>query len=146
MKRGCFLVCVFAIMSLATMPAHAQVWQTANEATIAWDAVTKLLDGSTIPTTDQVRYNVFIKNKKTGTVTPIGSTPNLQHTIVFSLEGRYFPGVSAVRLVIAEDGVTVEETMESEVSWSDNPEVCYQGQTFGIRYFVHPNQPRGLRK
>ena len=139
------LLAVLITLSLVGI-SNAQTWTTANEATVSWDAVTKLLDGSTIPTTDKIAYNIFIRNKKTGTVTSVGNTPNLQQTIVFNTEGRYFPGVSAVRQVVGEDGVTIEETMESEISWSDNPAACLNGQTFGIRYFVHPNQPVNLRK
>lgn len=134
------------VLMLVASPAFGQVWTTANEATVAWDAVTKLLDGSTIPAADKVSYNTFIKNKKTGAVISVGNTPALQQTIVFNLEGRYFVGVSTLRAVVGEDGVTVEETMESEVSWSDVASVCLNGQTFGIRYFVHPNQPQNLRK
>lgn len=131
---------------LVAVPAWGQVWTTANEATVSWDAVTKLADGSSIPAVDKVSYNVSIKNKKTGAVIAVANTQSTQQTIVFNLEGRYFVGVSAVRAVVGEDGVTVEETMESEVSWSENPAVCYNGQAFGIRYFVHPGSPQNLRK
>jgi len=137
-----FLAMMFVLAMVGV--ANAQTWVTANQATVAWDASTTLVDGSPVPSTDRVSYNTYLKNKKTDAVISVGNTPDTQQVVVFSVEGRYFAGVSSVRSILAADGVTVDEQFESSISWSDDPLVCKDGQAFGFRYFINPSNPKNL--
>lgn len=71
-------------------------------------------------------------------VTEVGATAELSYTITFQAEGRYFLGVQSVREV---DG----EIFHSEVSWSDNPEVCANTESFGAVYYEPPDAAIGLK-
>ena len=123
--------------------ALAQTWHTANQATVAWDAV--LLDnGDPIPPTDTIEYVVYLSNAITDPdkINPVevATTTNLEQLITLNVEGSYFVGVKAVRKIA--DGTNVGE---STVAWSDDPQYVQNGQTFGLRYFLPPAAPREIR-
>jgi hypothetical protein len=112
--------------------ASAQTWKPTNQVTVAWDAVTV--------TSGTVSYNVYIRPEAGGT--PILTNPKVsatQATVTFTTEGRYYLGVSSVRTV---GGVDVES---STISWSSDPSVTFQAQTFGVQYLVPPPSPVGIR-
>jgi len=142
MKKSIYVV----ILSLVIIfSAYALDWQKTNQATVAWDAVTTLEDGTVIPAGDVIKYNVYLANFKTDpnkenpsllTTTPI---VDLQYVITLNTEGRYLVGVSAVRF--DSEGTLLEE---SEVNWSDtNGE--YTPNPFGIVHHVPPGKPKNLR-
>ncbi len=142
MKRKISLFVVLLVLFLAGI-ALAQTWHTANQATVAWDAV--LLDnGDPIPPTDTIEYVVYLSNAITdpNKLNPVevATTTNLEQLITLNVEGSYFVGVKAVRKIA--DGTNVGE---STVAWSDDPQYVQNGQTFGLRYFLPPAAPREIR-
>lgn len=146
MKR--FLVVIGALLLIASFgTASAETWHRTNQATFAWDAVTTLQDGTTIPANDVVRYNVFMKNKQTGVETQVSENIlETQATITFSQEGFWYLGAQALRYVSVDGMVPDTETpYTSEISWSSDPLVCFEGVAFGIRFHVPPGQIKNLR-
>jgi hypothetical protein len=118
--------------------ALAQTWHTTNQATVAWDAVP-------VPAGSTVEYVVYLANAttdpdKTNPV-EIATTTDLDQLITLNVEGSYFVGVKARRILDA-DGSNVGE---STVAWSDDPQYCQNGETFGLRYFVPPDAPVNMR-
>jgi len=121
---GVLFICI-------AIPAWSQTWYPANQKTVAWDAVT-------VPS-GTVTYKVYSKPETSETPTLMTTVTTTQATVTFTVEGRYYLGVSAVRTV---SGVEVES---STISWSNVAAVCKNGQTFGIQYITAPNAPTGFR-
>lgn len=122
-------------LCLISSVASAQTWITANQLTVAWDAV------SPIQPTDTVKYQVYLRQGTTGDGTAYGAeTLATQQLITFSEEGRYFVGVKSVRYPLGE---TVG--ISSTTSWSNVAEVTQAGP-FGAVYYVAPPAPVGLRR
>jgi len=127
-----------------TIYSYAQEWMTVNQATIAWDAVTKLSDNSSVPSDNIIEYTVYLANALTDpnkehpiTVETVNGT---ECTVTLTEEGRYFVGVKAIRRLA--DGTLVSE---STIGWSDDPAIAYEGNTFGLQYFLPPKVSTGLR-
>lgn len=124
--------------------AFAQTWHTANQATVEWDAVTVLGNGDPLPAGDTVEYVVYLANAITDpnkdNPSEVATIPDTSHLITLNVEGSYFVGVKAVRKIA--DGTVVGE---SEVAWSDDPQYCQNGETFGLRYFQPPAAPVNMR-
>jgi len=120
--------------------AYAVTWHTANQSTIAWDAVNTLSSGEPIPAGDVIQYKIYLvtPTENRDNPTEIGVTEGLEFTITITTEGEFYPGVRAVRL---SNGVPVGE---SEISWSDNPEATNENP-FGIRYFLPPASITGMK-
>jgi hypothetical protein len=141
-KHWQITVLVVAILFVAGI-ALAQTWHTANQATVAWDAV--LLDnGDPIPPTDTVEYVVYLSNAITDpnkdNPVEVATTTDTDQVITLNVEGSYFVGVKAVRKIA--DGTNVGESV---VAWSDDPQYVQNGETFGLRYFLPPAAPSNLR-
>ena len=118
----------------------AQVWHPANQVTLAWDAVTTLQDGTTIPAGNVVKYQAFKRLLPATTGEAVGGeVVTLQQAVSFSVEGGYFLGVKALRYV---DSVLVSQ---SEISWSDVAANCANGEAFGVTYWMAPSMVKGLR-
>lgn len=137
-------VCTLLFFLLYAGSVFGQTWYTANQATVAWDAVTTLDNGDPIPTTDTVEYVVYLANattdpNKTNPV-EVGRTTNLEDTITLNVEGSFFVGCQAIRKDSAGTQLSA-----SIIGWSDDPAIVFNGQTFGIRYFLPPSVPAGLR-
>lgn len=116
-------------------------WHTANQITVAWDAVTQLSDGSPVPPTSTINYKIYIRpDGAASPITEIASGTATQATITLVAEGKYVAGIKAVRI---ESGETISE---SAISWSDDPIVVSAAGTFGVIYFRAPKVPGGLRK
>ena len=124
-----FLATVFAI-------ATAQTWYTANQVTVAWDAVAKTA------TTDTIKYQVYTRIGTTGNGSPTGAEITAtQLAITFTTEGRYYVGVKTIRYPVGETvGIPSATT-----SWSNDPLVCAAAGPFGIVYYVAPSGVSGLR-
>ena len=120
-----FLI-AFLVFGLAFV-ASAQIWHPTNQVTVNWDVAERA-----------TRYKVFTKSVDGAIEKEIGTTAELSYTITFQEEGRYFLGVQSVREV---DG----EIFHSEISWSDNPEVCFNSEPFGAVYYKLPDVVGGLK-
>ncbi len=129
--------------TLMTMRAHAFTWHTANQNTVAWDAVTTLDDGSAIPTDNTVEYAVFLVNSDTDpqkqNPAMVWRGPGTSTLITLNTEGQYWVGVKAYRML--GDGT---EVGESTISWSDDPGSTNDND-WGLRYFLAPAKPGGLK-
>lgn len=128
------LFLALAILATAAVPAAAQEWRQTNQLTFSWNVVDK------IAPSDTIKYQVFTKEKSGALAPSGGEILQTQATVTFTVEGRYRLCAQAVRYAEGEI-----EPITSEVSCSDVAEVCLNGQTFVVRYFVKPNPPRDLR-
>jgi hypothetical protein len=121
--------------------AYGQEWHAANQATVAWDAVTLLANGNPVPPGDVIDYKIYLANAVTD---PDKATPALiqegiaetQYTITLNAEGKYFVGFQAARKV---EGV---EVGVSGITWSDDPEEA--PIPFGLLYYAPPADVTGL--
>lgn len=121
--------------------AFGQVWHTANQVTVAWDAVITLENGDPLPATDIVKYKVWLKNVVTGSEpVKLGEVIDLEYTITLNIEGKYFVGASALRY--SDEG---ELLSTSITCWSDVVECVFEGNTFGIRYYLPSASPGCIR-
>lgn len=143
MRRKISLFVVLFLVLLAGV-ALAQTWHTANQATVAWDAVTTIDNGDPLPPTDTIEYVVYLSNAITDpnkdNPVEVARTTNLEQLITLNVEGQYFVGCKAIRKIA--DGT---EVGESVVAWSDDPQYVLNGETFGLRYFLPPSAPGNLR-
>lgn len=135
------LLIILAIL-LITSTSFAQVWYDANQVTFAWDAVTKLTDGTTIPATSTVKYQVYTKPNSVSAGTKVsGEITATQLLISFSVEGAYFLGVEALRY---NGAVLVSKS--NPITWSDVAANCQGGIAFGVNYWLSLMQPANLRR
>jgi len=135
-----FITLIIAI-SLFIPSAFAQTWHTANQATLAWDAVVTLDNGTPIPAGSTVKYQPYIKTSPTDPGSTYGTeVTTLAQLYTFSVEGSYFLGVKAIRYV------GTEKVSESVVSWSSDPLVCEDNEAFGVKYYRPLAKPIGLRQ
>ena len=121
--------------------ALAVTWHTFDGQAIGWDAVITLGNGNPIPVGDTITYNVYIvpETKDAVYAVLLGNTANTEYLIGSVDEGRYFVGVSTVRLPVDS---TINE--ESEISWSANAVRCYNNETFGLVFYASAATPKGL--
>jgi hypothetical protein len=112
---------------------HGQTWKPTNSVIAGWDAVAPPATGGTIS------YKGYSKKEDGTGQKEHGSFTTNQGTWTFTEEGRFFLGVSTIRTV---QGVSVES---STISWSDNPAVTFQAQTFGIQYILPAQAPVGIK-
>ena len=136
---------IFLVLTLTfSTVAFSQEWHTANQITITWDAVTEMQGGFAIPETDIIEYRVYLSNAVTDpdktNPAEIDVTGELFYTIILTDEGRYFVGLQTIRKLA--DGEVIGE---SYIGWTDDPAIVLDGVTFGIRYFLPPMVPVGLR-
>jgi len=132
MKR---LLIILAILIFAA-PAMAQTWYTANQVTLAWDSVPKVL------TTDQAnKYQVYSRNDLVSLGSKIGAEITATQLLIsLSVEGRYYLGVKSVRYPAGETvGIPSVGTAWSNVASDTN------NNPFGVSYFTAPVFPGGLR-
>lgn len=120
-----FLI-VFLILGLCFV-VSAQTWHPVNQVTVGWDAAERATG-----------YKVFAKSVDGAIEKEVGATAELSYTITFQDEGRYYLGVQSVREI---DG----EIFHSTISWSDNPEVCFNSESFGAIYYELPDDAIGLK-
>lgn len=114
----------------------AQTWHTANQTTIAWDAVTSNVNGGPVAP-GEISYVVYVYNaiEDPTHANPIelGPTVDTTYLVTLTTEGRYFFGIKTVRTV---DGDVVGE---STITWSSD--AAYD---VGIQYFLAPAAAGGL--
>jgi len=133
MKR---FILILTILMFAPAVVMAQTWYTANQVTLAWDAVPKVL------TTDQAnKYQVYSRNDLVSLGSKIGGEVTATQLLIsLTVEGRYYLGVKTVRYPVGETvGIPSVGTAWSNVAadTANNP--------FGVLYFTAPGFPGGLR-
>ena len=134
-----FLVIIGTLFFLSGA-AWGQTWHTANQATVAWDAVTTLSNGDPVPAGDIVKYKVWLKNAMTGgEPVELGEVAELEYTVTLNTEGKYFVGVSALRYT--SENILIGESI---ICWSDTVACTAEGP-FGIQYFLPLMGPINLR-
>jgi hypothetical protein len=135
--------CIFIWLIAAT--AHAQFnWVTANQGTFQWDAVTVDGDGDPFLPGTHVEYTSYYVNSladptKANPIV-VEQTTLLKSTVTFPGKGRFWVGVTA-HLVDDGSGEILET---SEFAWSDVPENCENGATFGFQLFATMPTPGGM--
>jgi hypothetical protein len=138
MKKRWLIIPILLVLLVLGGLALAQTWHTANQATVAWDAVA-------VPAGSTVEYVVYLANAVTDpnkdNPAEVAVTTDTDQLITLNVEGSYFVGVKSRRILTA-DGTNVGE---SDISWSDDPTRVLNGETFGLRYFVPPDAPSNLR-
>jgi len=136
-----FMLAILGGLVLYASIAHTQTWVSANQVTVAWDAVTTLSDGTPIPETDTVQYNIYLASEtdvdKTDPIL-VGTTTETQYTITMEAEGRFFVGAQTERL--DSNGNLLNQ---SSIGWSDNS-TYVATETFGVQFFLAPAAPTGL--
>ncbi len=126
------MVCITLLFS-----CNRTQWVTSNNVTIKWDATTKLVDDSLIPSDQVLRYNVYIDvdtdkthdDKILKTEKPIAETsytiPTIEH------KGHYFIGIQALTYKI-KDGEIYGKPKMSKISWSSSKSSTKKGP-FGVK-------------
>ena len=136
---------IIAIFGFITKCEAGEItWHQVNEVTIAWDAVTKLVNGSDIPEGDLARYKVFVAEPgKKEEKFDMGETEFLEFTLGLPKEGRFFAGVQALRYRVINEVLTF--ISGSTIAWSDTDEDT-NNNPFGIVFYFKPAGPLNLRK
>lgn len=141
MKRILFVI-LATLIGLIAGHAFAIEWHIANQKTIAWDPVTTLTDGTSLPAGDSVLYRIWIKRDGQINESVIADNVDMtQYTLTLDQEGRFFVGIQAIR-VYTIDGQDL--ISESEIAWSDIPENCANSNDFGVVYLISPAKAGGL--
>lgn len=129
---------LFIILSILilTSVAQAQTWYTANQVTLAWNAVPKVL------TTDQAnKYQVYSRNDLVSLGNKIGGEITANQLVVsFTTEGRYYLGVETIRYPVGET-VGIKSATKA---WS-NEAADTNNSPFGVTFFAAPGGASGLR-
>jgi hypothetical protein len=112
--------------------ASAQTVYYANQATIAWDAVTQYADGTNFPVGTIVTYEVYLKD---GTQTKIGQTTNTQFLVTLT---DYLIHDVGVRASITSGSTTYY----SELAWSS---VDGKPSPFVLQVYPAPAKVQNLR-
>jgi len=129
------LFLILAILIFAA-PAMAQTWYTANQVTLAWDAVPKVL------TTDQAnKYQVYSRNDLVSLGSKLGAEITATQLLIsLTVEGRYYLGVKSIRYPVGETvGIPSVGTAWSNVAADTN------NSPFGVLFFAAPTSPGGLK-
>ena len=143
MKKWIVLFALLIMLVFATSAMAADSWKTANQITIAWDAVTTLGDGSALPAGNVIKYDVYFRldgHTDAGTKAtpvPISVTSSI---VTFSTEGKYRLGVATLRYDSLGALLATSET-----AWSDVAASCQGGATFGVVFYLAPAKAGGLR-
>lgn len=136
MKKLFSVLPIILLIVLFPFFLSAQTWHTANQQTVAWDAVTTTVDGDPIPV-GEISYTVYLYNAVTDpdhlNAVELANIIETQYLITLGTEGKYFFGVKAVRTVAGEI------VGESAIIWSSDP-----AYDFGLQYFAAPSNPGGL--
>jgi hypothetical protein len=127
---------IILVILLVSELANAQSWYTANQVTLAWDAVPKVL------ATDQPnKYQVYSRNDLVSLGTKIsGEITATQLLISFTTEGRYYLGVESIRYPAGET-IGVKSALKA---WSNVP-ADTNNSPFGVVYYVLPGIVGGLK-
>jgi hypothetical protein len=135
------LLFLISIMFCFATAASGQDWITANQISIAWDAVTNLENGDPIPPGSTIKYQVWIRREGQTTATQTGGESEAtQGVVTFNSEGRFFIGVEAIRY--ENDQVVAR----SSITWSDSEDAEAVPSPFGVIYYLAPQSAKNLRR
>ena len=145
--KGKFFAFVLGIILLCATSAFGQTMYTPDQATIAWDAVTTLSNGSAIPVGDTVQYEIYLSNDGL-TGTSVGTTSALQYTLTFTGEGIFFVGIGARRIPsgIVPANCNDQTCPISSITWSNSTNTAAVPVPFGFVNYLPPKSVTGLRK
>jgi hypothetical protein len=131
----------FVVLCMIFLFACSHInWINTNEATIEWEAVTKLADGRDIPADREVRYLVYVDNPKTheemlvekyvndDRIDAEKPIPETSCKIRFKDKGLCLVGVQSVLYNFN----TRSFEKPSGISWSDS-KIATQNNPFGVR-------------
>jgi archaellum component FlaF (FlaF/FlaG flagellin family) len=139
-----FVCLILSLFLVLPNLAFSQTWVTANQATVSWDAVTTLSNGTPVPTNDIIEYTVYLSNAITDPAktnpAEVATVSTTEQVITLVDEGQYFVGLKTVRSLV--DGTVIGE---SDIGWTDDSAIVLNGETFGVRYFLSPNAPINVR-
>ena len=142
MKKILVLLVAFFLIFFAGT-AQAIEWTVANQGTVAWDAVTTNIDGEAFPVGDVISYRLYIKKIGVeGDGIFAGETAELQFTLTFPTEGKWLAGTKTIRKPIDNP----EESIESEISWSNSDNIVDVPIPFGFIYYKPPKVAGGFGK
>ena len=148
MKR---IALALAILLMATT-AMAQTWYTANQVTLAWDAVPMPICGPGTanppicptpngPAVGTMKYQVYSRNDLVSLGTKIGGEITATQLLIsFTNWGNYYLGVESI---VYYSGQTVGIKSATK-SWSNMAEVT-NNNPFGVMFFAAPGGVGGLR-
>ena len=130
MKKVIFITLALCIAFGTAIAAVNQMIQ-ANQITVEWDAAN-----------NAEAYRVWTRDMLTGgTETMVIECQGTEATIAFETDFAGYIGVQAVRYDEVEGN---QVATVSAIIWSDVPEDCLNGQTFG-RYFFGIGKASNLR-
>jgi len=141
MKR--VITSLMVVLFLLVGNALAFNWVTANQVTMAWDAVTSVqtTNGTQpLPEGDYIEYELFLSTQTDHSdAWSVGTTTDTQFTFTFEQEGEFYGGGKAIRY-----DSTGTKLSESIIAWSDQEEYVAT-DTFGFKYYYIPLPLTGLR-
>jgi hypothetical protein len=135
MKRLVLILAIFCFMTAFWIGEcrSADTFVRAQSVNIAWDAIAPATAG------EANRYFVYTRQQTGatfGTPIKVGETSELTLTVVVPSKGWWRHGVQTV-------GLYPDEV--SDISWSDVPASCLNGETFGTRWIKMSN-PMNLKR
>lgn len=140
-----FILIIAILFSFFAGTAFADEWHSTNQATIKWNAVTALANGNPVPEGDSVTYQLFTKSVQTGIEASAGPpVSTVEYTITFVEEGDYHIGVRTIRTVPAA-GELPERIFSSAIGWSSDPLIVKDDNTFGVSYYLQPQNVSNMR-
>jgi hypothetical protein len=86
-----------------------------------------------------IEYQVFQGKLDKSDIKPLWRGPETHTVLSLAQEGRLLLGIKSILVVDGQD------VSESEIAWTDDPEIVYQGQIFGIIYFLPPKRVSGFQ-
>ena len=115
------------------------IWYPANMCVIGWYPITTLDNGNPLPAGDLIDYNIYLKVEHTGEAAFQFQTSGVTCVLTIPYDTQCRVGIQAVRTPLN----TTEEVL-GIISWSDNPDVCIDNNTFGLYTYSRPGQVDGL--
>lgn len=143
MKKAWLILFLLVGLIFVSSP-NAEIFYTANQITIAWDAVPPPVDSNNVPLPGVIKYQVYTKaGVPTATPQKAGNEITVTQALVtFQAEGKYWPCVETLRYPTGE----TEPQRSNRLACSDVAADVQNGVTFGAKYFVIPDVAKGLRK
>ena len=143
MKSLLSIIVLISFLAISCL-VSGQEWVTANQATVTWDAVTKLSNNSTISETNNIKYEIYLSNIITdadrSNPVQVGTTNATSYTVTMTTQGKFFVGL---RTVLEDANGTFLN--KSVIGWTDDPAIVHEGRIFGLRYYFPPLPPTGVQ-
>jgi len=133
---------IVGLMVLAIMGiVYAQTWYPVDSRVVGWTPVTLLADGNPIPPDNVIKYDVYVKHEITGVETKLTPQPILEteYSVTLAEEGKYWVGILALRY-----GPEGDYRASSEISWTNDPLVVPNGETWGLTMWWSPANVGGI--